>query len=58
MIAALDNIFGGNPTLNPYDGNGAYNAFIDAGGNGGYLGGGGGGSSNASKMEITFVIRR
>lgn len=35
MIAALENIFGGEPTLNSYDGYGNYTAFIDGGGGGG-----------------------
>ena len=35
MVKALENIFGGDPTLNAYDGNGQYSAFIDGGGGGG-----------------------
>ena len=52
MIAALDNIFGGSPTLNPYDGNGVYNAFIDAGDGGG---GGGGGYTPPVEPNPTFI---
>ncbi len=51
MIAALDNIFGGSPTLNPYDGNGVYNAFIDAGAGGG----GGGGYTPPVEPNPTFI---
>ena len=53
MIAALDNIFGGSPTLNPYDGNGVYNAFIDAGTFGG--GGGGGGYTPPVEPNPAFI---
>ncbi len=35
MVKALENIFGGEPTLNSYDGSGQYVAFIDGGGGGG-----------------------
>jgi len=35
VIAALENIFGGEPTLNSYDGYGNYTAFINGGGGGG-----------------------
>ena len=38
MVKALENIFGGEPTLNSYDGMGEYISFKDgdAGGGGGY----------------------
>ena len=32
---ALENIFGGEPTLNSYEGTGQYAAFLDGGGGGG-----------------------
>lgn len=35
MVKALENIFGGEPTLTSYDGSGQYTAFIDGGGGGG-----------------------
>ncbi len=35
MIAALENIFGGDSTLNAYNGSGEYTAFVDYGGGGG-----------------------
>ena len=34
MVKALENIFGGNQTLIPYDGNGEYSAFTNGGGGG------------------------
>ena len=40
MVKALENIFGGEPTLTAYDGTGQYSAFIDGvggGGGGGYV---------------------
>ena len=35
MVKALENIFGGEPTLTSYEGSGQYTAFIDGGGGGG-----------------------
>lgn len=35
MVKALENIFGGEPTLASYEGSGQYTAFIDGGGGGG-----------------------
>ena len=34
MVKAIENIFGGEPTLNAYDGTGQYSAFIDGVGGG------------------------
>jgi len=36
VVKAIENIFGGEPTLASYDGTGQYAAFIDGGGGGGY----------------------
>ena len=50
MVKAVENIFGGEPTLNSYEGNGQYVAFIDGGG-----GGGGGGYTPPVEPNPTFI---
>ena len=50
MVKALENIFGGEPTLNSYDGMGQYTSFIDGGG-----GGGGGGYTPPVEPNPTFI---
>ncbi len=49
MVKAVENIFGGEPTLNSYDGSGQYAAFIDGGG------GGGGGYTPPVEPNPAFV---
>jgi hypothetical protein len=49
VVKAVENIFGGEPTLNSYDGNGQYTAFIDGGG------GGGGGYTPPVQPNPTYV---
>jgi hypothetical protein len=50
VVKALENIFGGEPTLNSYDGMGQYTSFIDGGG-----GGGGGGYTPPVEPNPTFI---
>ena len=50
MISALEQIFGGEPTLNSYNGEGNYNAFPSYGG-----GGGGGGYTPPVTPNPTYV---
>jgi len=45
VVKALENIFGGEPTLNSYEGTGQYSAFIDG------VGGGGGGGGYVPPVE-------
>jgi hypothetical protein len=49
VVKALENIFGGEPTLNSYDGMGQYTSFIDGGG------GGGGGYTPPVEPNPTFI---
>ena len=49
MVKALESIFGGEPTLNSYEGTGQYAAFLDGGG------GGGGGYTPPVVPNPTFV---
>ena len=51
MILALEQIFGGEPTLNSYNGEGNYNAFPSYGGGGG----GGGGYTPPVTPNPTYV---
>ena len=51
MVKAIENIFGGEPTLNAYDGTGQYSAFIDGVGGGG----GGGGYVPPVQPNPTYV---
>ena len=55
MVKALENIFGGEPTLSAYDGTGQYSAFIDGVGGGSYGGGGGGGYVPPVPPNPTYV---
>jgi hypothetical protein len=49
VVKALENIFGGEPTLNSYEGTGQYAAFLDGGG------GGGGGYTPPVEPNPTFI---
>jgi len=55
VVKALENIFGGEPTLSAYDGTGQYSAFIDGVGGGSYGGGGGGGYVPPVPPNPTYV---